>query len=72
MVLIFLAYLMVVLSLQVFTGNSGVISFGQVALMAIGGYTGMLMNLSLSIKQSQIGAAPGSSSMRTSRSCPRR
>jgi branched-chain amino acid transport system permease protein len=58
-VLIFLAYLMVVLSLQVFTGNSGVISFGQVALMATGAYTGMLMNLSPSVKQSQIGAAPG-------------
>jgi branched-chain amino acid transport system permease protein len=58
-VLIFLAYLMVVLSLQVFTGNSGVISFGQVALMAIGGYAAMLMNLSPAIKETQIGSAPG-------------
>ncbi len=58
-VLIFLAYLMVVLSLQVFTGNSGVISFGQVALMATGAYTGMLMNLSPSAKETQIGSAPG-------------
>ena len=32
MVLIFLAYLMVVLGLQVFTGNSGVISFGHVGV----------------------------------------
>jgi branched-chain amino acid transport system permease protein len=58
-VLIFLAYLMVVLSLQVFTGNSGVISFGQVALMAVGAYTGMLMNLSPATKHTQIGSAPG-------------
>ena len=58
-VLIFLAYFMVVLSLQIFTGNSGVISFGQVALMAVGAYTGMLMNLSPAIKQTQIGSAPG-------------
>ena len=57
-ILIFLAYLMVVIGLQVFTGNSGVISFGHVALMAVGAYTGMLMNLSPSVKESQIGAAP--------------
>jgi branched-chain amino acid transport system permease protein len=58
-VLIFLAYLLVVIGLQVFTGNSGVISFGHVAFMAIGGYTAMLMNLSVSSKASQIGGAPG-------------
>ncbi len=58
-VLIFLAYLLVVLGLQIFTGNSGVISFGHVAFMAIGGYTAMLMNLSVSSKASQIGGAPG-------------
>src|SRR5207244_9603291 len=58
-VLIFLAYLLVVLGLQTFTGNSGVISFGHVALMAIGGYTAMLMNLSVSSKATQIGGAPG-------------
>ena len=58
-VLIFLAYLLVVIGLQVFTGNSGVISFGHVGLMAIGGYTAMLMNLSVSSKASQIGSAPG-------------
>jgi branched-chain amino acid transport system permease protein len=58
-VLIFLAYLLVVLGLQIFTGNSGVISFGHVAFMAIGGYTAMLMNLSVSAKATQIGGAPG-------------
>ena len=58
-VLIFLSYLLVVIALQVFTGNSGVISFGHVGFMAIGGYTAMLMNLSVSAKASQIGSAPG-------------
>jgi branched-chain amino acid transport system permease protein len=58
-VLIFLSYLMVVLGLQLFTGNSGVISFGHVGFMAIGGYTAMLMNLSASSKAGQIGSAPG-------------
>jgi branched-chain amino acid transport system permease protein len=58
-VLIFLSYLMVVLGLQIFTGNSGVISFGHVGFMAIGGYTAMLMNLSASSKAGQIGSAPG-------------
>jgi branched-chain amino acid transport system permease protein len=58
-VLIFLAYLLIVIALQVFTGNSGVISFAHVGLMAIGGYTAMLMNLSVSSKASQIGSAPG-------------
>jgi branched-chain amino acid transport system permease protein len=58
-VLIFLSYLLVVLGLQTFTGNSGVISFGHVAFMAVGGYTAMLMNLSPSVKATQIGGAPG-------------
>lgn len=58
-ILIFLSYLMVTLGLQVFTGNSGVISFGHVAFMAIGGYTAELMHLSPSTKATQIGGAPG-------------
>ncbi|MEI7761285.1 MAG: branched-chain amino acid ABC transporter permease [Thermoleophilia bacterium] len=57
-VLIFITYLMVVLGLQVFTGNSGVISFAHVAFMAIGGYTAALMSLSPSTKATQIGGAP--------------
>jgi branched-chain amino acid transport system permease protein len=57
-ILIFLAYLMVALGLQVFTGNSGVISFGHVGLMAIGAYVAELMNLSPTSKAGQIGGAP--------------
>ena len=70
-VLIFLAYLLVVIGLQVFTGNSGVISFGHVAFMAIGGYTAMLMNLSVSSKATRSEAPPASSRTHTSRSFPR-
>ena len=50
--LIFFANLMVALGLQVFTGNSGVISFGHVGLMAIGGYTAALMSLTAASKAS--------------------
>jgi branched-chain amino acid transport system permease protein len=57
--LIFFANLMVALGLQVFTGNSGVISFGHVGLMAIGGYTAALMSLTAASKATQIGSAPG-------------
>ena len=57
-VLIFITYLMVALGLQIFTGNSGVISFAHVAFMAIGGYTAALMSLSPETKASQIGDAP--------------
>ena len=57
-ILIFLAYLMVALGLQVFTGNSGVISFGHVGLMAIGAYTAALMSLTAVSKATQIGSAP--------------
>jgi branched-chain amino acid transport system permease protein len=57
-ILIFLAEFMVALGLQVFTGNSGVISFGHVGFMAIGGYTAMLMNLTAISKATQIGNAP--------------
>jgi ABC-type branched-subunit amino acid transport system permease subunit len=58
-ILIFFAYMMVALALQVFTGNSGVISFGHVGLMAIGAYAAALMNLTASSKATQIGSAPG-------------
>ena len=72
-VLIFLAYLMVVLSLQIFTGNSGVISFGQVALMAVGAYTGDAHEPEPGHRSRRRSARlRGSSSTRTSRSCRRR
>jgi branched-chain amino acid transport system permease protein len=57
-VLIFLYQLIAVLGLQVFTGNSGVVSFGHVAFMGIAAYTTALMSTSPATKQSQIPHAP--------------
>jgi branched-chain amino acid transport system permease protein len=58
-VLIFLYDLLVVLGLQVFTGNSGVLSFGHVAFMGIAAYTTALLSTDTVTKQSQIPNAPG-------------
>jgi branched-chain amino acid transport system permease protein len=58
-VLIFLYDLLVVLGLQVFTGNSGVVSFGHVAFMGIAAYTTALLTTDPSSKASQIPNAPG-------------
>jgi branched-chain amino acid transport system permease protein len=57
-VLIFLYNLLVVLGLQVFTGNSGVVSFGHVAFMGIAAYTTALLSTDPTSKQSQIPNAP--------------
>jgi branched-chain amino acid transport system permease protein len=43
--------LIVVLGLQVFSGNSGVLSFGHVAFMAVGAYASALLTIPTSIKQ---------------------
>ncbi len=56
--MIFLINLMVVLGLQVFTGNSGVVSFGHVAFMGIGAYTTALLATDPVLKQTQIPDAP--------------
>jgi ABC-type branched-subunit amino acid transport system permease subunit len=58
-VLIFLYQLIAVLGLQVFTGNSGVVSFGHVAFMGIAAYVTALMSTDPATKQSQIPDAPG-------------
>jgi len=42
--------LMVVLALQIFSGNSGVLSFGHVAFMAVGAYTSALLTIPPAIK----------------------
>jgi branched-chain amino acid transport system permease protein len=42
--------LMVVLGLQIFSGNSGVLSFGHVAFMAVGAYSSALLTIPTSIK----------------------
>lgn len=47
-----LLLLMVVLALQIFSGNSGVLSFGHVAFMAIGAYTSALLTIPTGVKES--------------------
>jgi branched-chain amino acid transport system permease protein len=49
-VLMFLL-LIVTLGLQMFSGNSGVLSFGHVAFMAIGAYTSALLTIPTEIKE---------------------
>jgi branched-chain amino acid transport system permease protein len=43
--------LLIVLALQMFSGNSGVLSFGQVAFVAVGAYTSALLTIPTAIKQ---------------------
>jgi len=56
--IIFLVNLPVVVGLQTFSGNSGVISFGHVAFMAIGAYTAALMSTPVLVKQTELANAP--------------
>jgi branched-chain amino acid transport system permease protein len=57
-VMIFLINLVVVIGLQTFTGNSGVVSFGHVAFMAIGAYVTAIITSTPAIKESLIPDAP--------------
>ena len=43
--------LLIVIGLQIFSGNSGVLSFGQVAFMAVGAYMSALLTIPLEIKK---------------------
>jgi branched-chain amino acid transport system permease protein len=54
-----LLWLMVVLGLQIFSGNSGVMSFGQVAFMGMGAYFAALLTMPPSIKERQFEDMPG-------------
>ena len=47
-----LLLLLVVLALQIFSGTSGVLSFGHVAFMAIGAYTSALLTIPTGVKES--------------------
>jgi branched-chain amino acid transport system permease protein len=46
-----LLLLLVVLGLQIFSGNSGVLSFGHVTFVAIGAYTSALLTIPTAIKE---------------------
>lgn len=50
--------LLVVLGLQTFTGNSGIVSFGHVAFMAIGAYASALLTIAPSIKMAALPDLP--------------
>jgi branched-chain amino acid transport system permease protein len=57
-VLGFLINLTVVVGLQTFAGNSGVMSFGHVGLMALGAYTAALVTTDPAVKEFAIPRAP--------------
>ncbi len=54
----FLVNVMLVVSIQVFIGNSGIVSFGQVAFMGIGAYTTALVTMPEAVKASQLPELP--------------
>jgi branched-chain amino acid transport system permease protein len=53
-----LLWLMIVLGLQIFSGNSGVMSFGQIAFMGMGAYFAALLTMAPSIKQTRFDDMP--------------
>jgi branched-chain amino acid transport system permease protein len=55
----FLINLILVMGLQTFVGNSGVISFGHLSFMAIGAYTAAILTTPPEIKQQALPDAPG-------------
>lgn len=50
--------LILVLGLQLFSGNSGILSFGHVALMAVGAYSSALLTIPTETKQATFTAMP--------------
>jgi branched-chain amino acid transport system permease protein len=56
--LAFLINLIVVLGLQSFAGNSGIMSFGHVGFMAVGAYTAAIFTTDAAIKEFAIPRAP--------------
>jgi branched-chain amino acid transport system permease protein len=55
----FFVNLIIVLGLQVFSGNSGLLSFGHFAFVAIGGYVASLLTLDPTMKQQESPGLPG-------------
>lgn len=52
-------HVIIVVGLQIFTGNSGVVSFGHIAFVAIGAYSSALLTIPPAIKQSTFLDMPG-------------
>jgi branched-chain amino acid transport system permease protein len=55
----FFVYVIIVLALQIFSGNSGVLSFGHVAFVAVGAYTSALLTIPQEIKDFTFLTMPG-------------
>ncbi len=55
---LFCVSLLVVLGLQMFTGNSGVTSFGHIAFMALGAYASALLTIPSPIKSAALRSLP--------------
>ena len=53
-----LLWMMLVVGLQIFSGNSGVMSFGQIAFMAVGAYFAALLTMSPTLKETAFGDMP--------------
>ena len=54
----FLVNIMLVVSIQAFIGNSGIVSFGHVAFMGIGAYTTALTTIPEAVKSAQLPELP--------------
>jgi branched-chain amino acid transport system permease protein len=55
----FLLTAVLVVGLQVFVGNSGIVSFGHMALVGVGAYTAALVTIPPAIKEQTLTALPG-------------
>jgi branched-chain amino acid transport system ATP-binding protein/branched-chain amino acid transport system permease protein len=55
---VFLINVMLVVSFQLFIGNSGIVSFGHIAFMGVGAYTTALLTIPETIKATQLPALP--------------
>jgi branched-chain amino acid transport system permease protein len=55
---VFLVNVMLVVSIQLFIGNSGIVSFGHVAFMGIGAYTTALVTVPVVLKSAQLPDLP--------------
>ena len=55
---VLLINVVLVTSLQLFIGNSGILSFGHVAFMGVGAYTTALLTIPVSVRQTQLPELP--------------
>ncbi|MEO1198409.1 MAG: branched-chain amino acid ABC transporter ATP-binding protein/permease [Pseudomonadota bacterium] len=56
--IVFFIHLIAVIGIGVYTGNTGIVSFGHTAFMAIGAYTSAILTLPTTTKQYQLTALP--------------